>query len=342
MKMIKYIFTFFFTAALFLVISSFGVSAAENEPYTYKITFYSGNIGSFAGETGLNISNKDAEVHVTKDKITISELNLGDVVTFNAQANVKLDKTDKHYVQGFRLSGYDNDTVEKSVITVERDRDYTVAYGIEGNMTSYTIKYQTKDGKTLAPNEVYYGNVGDKPVVPYLYIDGYVPQYLALTKTLSSTESENVFTFVYEKFVGPSASNGGTRYTYEEIIINGGTIYLDPVDGGVTTIGGGGSTNVTGGNAAGGDGANENENAQEAGNIQDNEEGDTTGENEEGFGILDLDDEEVPLANVDLEKNGISDALQLAGYVALGLTAVCLLAFLIMLLKKNRKTEKNE
>ena len=340
MKMFKYIFTFFFTAALFLMISSFSVSAAENEPYTYKITFYSGNIGSFAGETGLNISNEDAIVHVSEDKITISKLNLGDVVTFNAQANVKLDKTDKHYVQGFRLSGYDNDTVEKSVITVERDRDYTVAYGIEGNMTSYTIKYQTKDGKTLAPNEVYYGNVGDKPVVPYLYIDGYVPQYLALTKTLSSTESENIFIFVYEKFVGPSASDGGTRYTYEEIIINGGTIYLDPVNGGVATIGGG-STNVTGGNAAGGNtagdaGMDDDGNAQ--GNVQDSE----TNEDEEGFGILDLDDEEVPLANVDLEKDGVSEGLQLAGYVALGLTAACLLAFLIMLLKKNRKTEEHE
>ena len=29
-----------------------------------------------------------------------------------------------------------------------------------------------------------YGNVGDKPVVAYKYIDSYIPQAYALTKTL--------------------------------------------------------------------------------------------------------------------------------------------------------------
>ena len=75
--------------------------------------------------------------------------------------------------------------------------DYVVAYGIKGDMLAYTVNYQDANGKTLADSQTFYGNAGDKPVVAYKYIENYIPQALALTKTLSDNESENVFTFTY-------------------------------------------------------------------------------------------------------------------------------------------------
>lgn len=60
-----------------------------------------------------------------------------------------------------------------------------------------TVSYQDAAGNELAPSDTYYGSVGDKPVVAYRYVEGYEPDVAALTKTLKANEAENVFTFVY-------------------------------------------------------------------------------------------------------------------------------------------------
>ena len=204
MKMWKKVLTFVLTAALLVALPTGNVFAAEKESYKYTITFYSGNQGDFSGVAGLSVDNANAVISQTGEKITISGLNAGDIVSYNAQAGVNLDATSKYYVQGVRLSGRDNDTVAASVFRVDRDTDYVVAYGIKGNQTSYVVNYQDENGNALAESEVFYGNVGDKPVVAYKYIDGYVPQAVGLTKTLSENVAENVFTFVYEEAPTPT------------------------------------------------------------------------------------------------------------------------------------------
>ena len=95
-------------------------------------------------------------------------------------------------MKGVRISGRDNNSLETSAFHVNGDRDFVVAYGIQGDMVGYTVNYQDEEGNQLAPSRTYYGNIGDKPVVAYLYVENYTPQALALTKTLSSNESQNV------------------------------------------------------------------------------------------------------------------------------------------------------
>ena len=46
------------------------------------------------------------------------------------------------------------------------------------------------DGNKLAESRTYYGNVGDEPVIAYLYIDGYIPDSYNQTGKLSSNASE--------------------------------------------------------------------------------------------------------------------------------------------------------
>lgn len=97
------------------------------------------------------------------------------------------------------------------------DRDYVVAYGIWGNRIAYTVNYQDEDGNTLLPSETFYGNVGDRPVVAFQYVEGYQPQAYNLTGTLSENAAENVFTFTYSRLTAaataspaPTNQPGGT------------------------------------------------------------------------------------------------------------------------------------
>lgn len=160
---------------------SVNAKAAEKKKYTYTVRFYSGAQGTFGG----------------KQIITYSNLKEGDRVTFR-QSDVKLENGSKYYIRGIRESGRDNNTVSpQSSFEVTGDQDYVVAYGIRGNSVGYTVRYVDEDGNQLLPDETYYGNVGDRPVIAYQYIEGYLPQAYNLTGTLSQNEAENVFTFTY-------------------------------------------------------------------------------------------------------------------------------------------------
>lgn len=173
------------------------------EEYTYQVSFYAGNQGTFSGLDGIAVGSRgQAQLSLEEDRIVISGLKAGDRITFDTQQGaVSLKDEGKYYVQGVRLSGRDNDnaSVDASAFTVEGDEDYVVAYGIRGEMVAYTVNYLDEDGSALAPSRTYYGNVGDKPVVAYLYMEGYMPQALSLTKTLSQNEAENVFDFTYRE-----------------------------------------------------------------------------------------------------------------------------------------------
>lgn len=243
---------YFLTAAAILMcfMLVFGKVDARAEAYSYTVTFYPGNHGSFRGTELVEVDNSvsGSAYVVSRDgsAIRVSGLRAGDVVGFDAamEGAVELEGESRYYVKGIRVSGRDNSTVDASAFRVEEDRDYVVAYGIRGDLTSYVVHYQDTQGNTLAPSRTYYGNVGDKPRMAYLYIEGYQPQAYNLTKTLSKNEAENVFTFVYTRIptgggTGTGGAGGGTGGT--------GT-------GGAGGTGGGAGGTGTGGTGGAGDG----------------------------------------------------------------------------------------
>ena len=173
------------------------IPSVAADDYKYTVRFYAGAQGEFSGGETV---------------IEFTDLSYGDRVTFDPDAVTVADNS-KYYVKGIRESGKDNNTVGLTSFEVTKDADYVVAYGILGDVTKYTVKYVDSNGKELAKPMEYYGNVGDKPVVAYLYIEGYIPDYYNLTKTLSEDDSENVFTFTY--LVNESAAAG----TGQEIVI---------------------------------------------------------------------------------------------------------------------------
>ena len=243
-------------AALLCVLLAFGTIDARAEAYSYTVTFYPGNHGSFQGTELVSVDNSasgsDYEISSVGNAIRVSGLCAGDVVGFDAamEGALELEEGSRYYVKGIRVSGRDNSTVDASAFCVEEDRDYVVAYGIRGDLTSYVVNYQDREGNTLAPSRTYYGNVGDKPRMAYLYIEGYQPQAYNLTKTLSKNAAENVFTFVYTRVSGGQTGGGNDG--------GGGT------GGDTETPGGGTAPTVPGGAAPGQTGTVPNDNQGEA------------------------------------------------------------------------------
>lgn len=179
-------------------------SEAEGNGYSYTVTIYAGNQGKFTDNVRLTVDHTKSgsavrsKVNIKKGKITVEKLQKGDRISLDLRSgSIDLGKDSRYYVKGVRQSGRDNGEVATNIFEVDRDADYVVAYGVQGDMVAYTVNYQDAQGNELLPSETFYGSVGDKPVVAYQYKDGYEPEVRALTKTLSSNEAENVFTFIY-------------------------------------------------------------------------------------------------------------------------------------------------
>ena len=158
-----------------------GLPVQAQEEYTYTIRIYSGMQGSALNGDELIV-----------EKTVRAGQPVSDYFDMN---NVRLDN-EKYYVKGFKESGKDNATsVQPLPAIADRDMDYVVVYGVKGNGTTYRVSYVDQAGNTLADSVEYFGNVGDRPVVGFRYIEGYQPQAYNLVRTLSSNAADNEFTF---------------------------------------------------------------------------------------------------------------------------------------------------
>lgn len=341
MKTGKKILTYVLTAAFAFQILSGGMPAGESlaksqkQEYTYTVTFSAGKQGTFNDSSKNEVkvqregTSQTLPITVSGDKMTVKEVKSGDVLSFTAQTPgvVQLASDSKYYVKGVRASGRDNEEAVTTIFTVNSDMDYVVAYGVKGEQVKYTVNYQDKNGKTLAPSESFYGNVGDKPVVAYKYIEGYAPQAFGLTKTLSSNEAENVFTFVYEPVPGPTTK-------VETEIVNKTETIEQVIPGG--TVGGGTSASGTGG--AGNNTASANGTEENGGEANGEAENPSAAEGE-GALIVDLDPE-IPLANIDADSKETSDLLPMIAYAGIGLLALLAVILAVWIYQKLKKKEE--
>lgn len=327
MKKWKRLLVSLLTVSMTLGASTMSVMADDTTPYTYKVTLSAGNKGTINGQ----------------NKIEQADIASGSTVTFNLNDIQVTD--DKYYVKGIRLSGRDNDeALAAPSFTVDKDTDYVVAYGIKGNMVAYTVNYQDASGKSLAESQTFYGNVGDKPVVAYRYVENYIPDALALTKTLSDNESENVFTFTYT----PGATDR---------IVETTTTVTTTVPGTATPAGAAGTTGASGttgaaagtgtgttvgGTTAGGTTAGGTTTGGTAGgttntdNSQDTTDDTTTAPDEQTpKSLVDLDDEDTPKGNINAKDK--TSKTPIAAGIGIIVVAVAALAGLIVFLKKRAK-----
>ncbi len=201
MKFWKFIRVSLLIFSVIMMVNTQAAYAAEQE-YTYTVRLYAGNQGKLTKE-GIEVSSDSAAVSSKKDHIEVSGLKYGDTVYIRPQDAA--DPTDeRYYVKGVRRSGRDNSEAEAPTFHVACDRDYVVAYGVSGEMVEYTVNYVDVNGTTLMKSDTYYGNIGERQYVSSRYIAGYQPQALNMVKTLSQNASENVFTFRYTQITAPA------------------------------------------------------------------------------------------------------------------------------------------
>lgn len=302
---------------------------AKAAPYEYKVTVLAGLHGLVNG----------------RDKVEIV-VPAGTQWTPNAYT---VNVTDaRYYFKGFHVSGIE-DLTTGGAQKITKDIVFVASYGMSGKTIAYTVLFQDAAGNTLHPQKTFYGNIGDKPVVACEYIDGYVPQAQNLTKTLSANAADNVFTFIYAPGEAlPGGGGGGTSGTTGYTFTDGGTevIYLPgPAAAGNQNAGGNA-------NAAGNQQNGVNPNNAAPANQQNAADANATDQNpadqaDQGPAeIIDLDDTDVPLANVspspDSQVEPVNPKPGLNGFwigaLALsGLGIFALIAILIMLLKRKRK-----
>ena len=291
------------------IVPAMAAPGGNEEKYTYTVTLYAGNQGSFSSTSGVQVDNHKtgSSYQISSpqdggDKITVTGLEYGDIVSVSAQRSVTVGKASRYYVGGIRESGQDNNTVSKSAFAVEGDREYVVAYGIRSNMVAYTVHYIDEEGNALLESETYYGAVGDRPVIAFRYIDCYWPQTYNLTKQLSANAAENVFTFVYTPmwlYLQQQEGEQETEIVYEE----------DP-------------------NANRDDDENDDANA----NIQEEDPAD----------LINLDEEDVPLAYQIMQKLAQFAKEKPMEFMGVSALVLALLAALILLIIFKRKKKKNE
>ena len=179
-------------------IQAFAADPPQNPPYRVRL---------FAGNSDVGVLTE------SQDK----EVGYGDPYTFDAsKVDIVGDGDDeRYYVKGFREAGKDNSNglYVDTYNSVEHDMDFVVAYGMKGSAVEYTVNFVDANGASLADSRTLYANVGDKPIVSYIYIEGYQPQAYALTKTLTGNPGDNVFNFTYTEI---EAAAG------ETVVVEGG------------------------------------------------------------------------------------------------------------------------
>ena len=172
-------------------------SGTADTGYMYTIRLYAGNQGALTGK-GISAPSGSAKIEKITGKngqveqIVVRGVKYGETVYINPDDAAKVTD-DRYYVRGIRRSGRDNSEAVESTKAVGADMDYVIAYGVKGEMISYTVNYQDASGNALLPSDTYHGNIGERQYVSARYVDGYQPQAYNMVMTLSSDSSKNVF-----------------------------------------------------------------------------------------------------------------------------------------------------
>ena len=313
MKMRKHVITILavmLMAALGMAMTSVAFAAEPgtsggdlDKPYTYRITVYSGNQGTLNG-----------------GKVWTKEFEAGSSIDLELE-DLGFELTNKeYYVRGFRVAGHDNDEVDTfqrlRIDNIETDESYELAYGIKGALVAYTVKYVDENGNSLRGSDTYYGMPGDKPVVSYRYVDGYVPHVYNIAGKLSKDESSNVFTFRYTKGEMPANAPLPGNNNNNNNAGNGNTANANPA------AAAGARAPGTAGNPAGTGAPGQDGNNQGAATIGDNDTplADTPGQFE------DIDENDSPLANGIFAGHGMP---LLIGCAVLLLIIIALILFFL-------------
>ena len=294
-----------------LGVSCFFVSSVSAAT-SYKVTVSSGLHGKLSGNMDMT-------------EVTIAEGGEWNPTNFVIPDELI---EEGYYFKGYHLAGVEGEVAGAQVIN--EDKVFVASYGISNDIVEYYVNYVDEAGNVLHPRATLKGNAGDKPVVAYVYIDGYIPQTRNYTGTLSK-DTVIEFTFVYSR---PASGTDIIYVTDDTGTAAGGTDAGGTAAGG-TAAGGtaaGGTTAGGTGEPAGGEAAAVTPSPEEAAPVIPNE-------------IIDIDDPNTPTSNVPENNTPSTDpdtepthAGGMPGWViptVIGALAVLGILIFLLLRKKN-------
>lgn len=173
------------------------------DDFTYHVTVSGGLHGTVNGASQVDVDIAPGGEFNPND-YTVA-LNSGD---------------DKYYFKGFHVSGIER--VLTGARKVDEDMVFVATYGVKGDLVEYTVHYVDADGNKLRADSVFHGNPGDKPVVAYQYIEGYLPQAYNLTATLTE-DGPNEFTFTYTENENAGTDDNGAGGAQDNAGASAGT-----------------------------------------------------------------------------------------------------------------------
>ena len=167
-----------------------GTTAVYAADSGYSLIVSGGN-GTLDGSSNPVVGTNTVEVvSGTSDKISVDG---GEAITVKPPES-------KYFVRGLKLAGHDNDEIYTSIATnhagTPQDTSVVVAYGLKSNMVKYTVSYIDENGAELVGSDTHYGVIGDRPIVTFKQINGYLPAS-ATELTLSPDASTNTITLTY-------------------------------------------------------------------------------------------------------------------------------------------------
>ena len=91
--------------------TAFAAEGGNEKEYTYTVTLFAGNQGTFNGTGGVHVIGGSAQIS-GGDAIRITGLRAGDVVVLDATAGmVDLKNGDKYYIKGKNFTEYSKVTL---------------------------------------------------------------------------------------------------------------------------------------------------------------------------------------------------------------------------------------
>lgn len=177
--------------ALIMIFGSLSLSSlTASAGYKYHVTVYAGSHGTitYQGESGLDKVELDVEPG------QLFNPNVFEVVP------KKNSEDDPDYVFiCFQISGIEERS-SLAAMPINEDMTFVATYGVKSKLIEFKVYYQDEDGNELRGYKTYHGHAGERPVVAFEYIDGYMPTAFNLAGITLSDDpnADNSFTFIYK------------------------------------------------------------------------------------------------------------------------------------------------
>ena len=328
--------TAFVAVALTLLTSSNMVALADEAGktvYTYTIQVYTGDSDIVFTSADFEIADASkaegvsASLSSDKTVLTVSGLKYGTSLNLAVDGGkLAVDSSKTIYtVKGLRQAGHDE--TNAGVISVTKDAEYVVAYGVLTNPVTYKVKYVDENDGELLAEDTFIGNAGEKIEIAFRSVENFLPNTFRYAVTLNEDPEQNVFTFKYYPSKGVNifynTITGEVTYVYED---------------GTTTVVYVPAAEIAAGNvpaAPANPNANPVANNADQGEVVENaDENEITDENVPLTNdVVDLDDEDVPLA--DQMAFTLTNAAPIIAAILGGLAAVAIVVLVVVFKKRN-------